>query len=129
MSGCDTITAYKNNNGMTMSDEQEKAPRKVTDIDAASDNIMNAVGAFAERWLSMPEFRIGVEVMDQRQLRDAMGLRATVDIGDPWPKAEQQLLQAGFRWHWLGCQRVMFLKERDGWVPDTGWEEAEEVED
>ena len=113
---------------MAMSDE-EKAPRKVTDIDAANDNIMLAVDAFAERWLSMPEFGIGVEVMDQRQLRDAMGLRATMDVGDPWPKAEQLLYGHGFRWHWLGGQRVMYLKERDGFVPDTGWEEAEEIED
>ncbi len=107
--------------------DEEKAPRKVTDIDAACYNIRNAVDDFAERWLSMPRFDIGVEVMDQRQLRDAMGLRATIDVGDPWPKAEQLLYEHGFRWHWLGSQRVMYLKERDGFVPDTGWEEAEEL--
>lgn len=111
-----------------MSDSKEdKSPKKVTDIDAATDNIQSAVEAFAVRWISMPRFDIGVEVMDQRQLRDAMGLRATIDIGDPWPNAEKMLYEHGFRWHWLGAQRVMYLKERDDCVPDTGWEEAEEV--
>lgn len=105
--------------------EEQKAPIKVTDIEAANNNIENAVEAFAKRWLSMPRFDIGVEVMDQRQLRDAMGLRATIDVGDPWPKAEQLLHGYGFRWQWLGGQRVMFLREREGWEPDTGWEEAQ----
>ena len=112
-----------------MADEQEKAPRKVTDIDAAKSNIQELVEAFADRWISMPRFDLGVEVMDVAQLRDAMGLRATIDIGDPWPSAEQALMAFGFRWHWLGGQRVMFLRERDGFIPDTGWEDAEEVED
>lgn len=112
-----------------MSDGQDKAPRKVTDIDAAGVNIEYAVNAFAERWLSMPQFVIGLEVMDQRQLRDAMGLRATMDVGDPWPRAEQLLYEHGFRWHWLGAQRVMFLRERDGWEPDDGWDDGVEVDD
>lgn len=111
--------------------EQDPTPKKVTDIDAVESNTVMAVAAFAERWTPMPEFTLGVEVMDIRQLRDAMGLRATIDWGDPWPTAEQLLLQQGFRWHWLGSQRVMFLKERDEFIEvggDTGWVDAEEVE-
>lgn len=107
-------------------DEQEKAPRKVTDIDAAKENIESAVYAFNERWAPMPQFAIGVEVMDQRQLRDAMGLRATIDTGDPWPAAEKLLLELGFRWHWIGGTRVMFVQERDNFV-DEDWSEAEEI--
>lgn len=108
--------------------DDEKAPRKVTDIDALSENVRMAVDGFADRWISMPGFELGVEVMDVRQLRDAMGLRASIDWGDPWPSAEQELLRRGFRWHWLGGNRVMYLRERDGWAPDDGWEEPEEVE-
>ena len=109
--------------------EQENSPRKVTDIDALTENATAAVDVFAEQYISMPRFDIGVEVMDQRQLRDAMGLRATMEYGDPWPAAERELLARGFRWHTLGVQRVMYLKEREDYVPDTGWEDAEEVED
>lgn len=108
-------------------DEQEQAPKKVTDIEAAKDNISAAVYAFNERYASMPRFALGVDVMDQRQLRDAMGLRATIDAGDPWPAAEKMLLELGFHWHWLGGQRVMFVQERDGFI-DEDWSEAEEVE-
>ena len=110
-----------------MEGQDEKVARKVTDIDAVAENVRTAVDGFCDRWISMPGFSLDCEVMDTRQLRDAMGLRASIDWGDPWPTAEQELLQRGFRWHWLGGQRVMFLKERDGFVPDTGWEEAEEV--
>lgn len=109
-------------------DQEEKLPTKVTDIPAAAENIMCSVDAFAERWMSVPEFGAGVEVMDARQLRDAMGLRASMDIGDPWPKAENLLLSHGFRWHWLGTQRVMFLKERGGYTPNDGWNDGEEVD-
>lgn len=112
---------------MARDDDEEKVPRKVTDIDAALSNIEVAVYAFNERYASMPQFGLDVEVMDQRQLRDAMGLRATIDTGDPWPKAEQLLLELGFHWHWLGGQRVMFVQERDGFI-DEDWSEAEEVE-
>lgn len=112
-----------------MDEQEEKGPRKVTDIDAVKGNAEAAVMDFVERWIPMPGFDIGVEVMDARQLRDAMGLRATVDWGDPWPMAEQLLLGLGFRWHWLGASRVMYLQEKDGWVPDTGWTEAEEMEE
>lgn len=112
---------------MAKSDE-EKAPLKVTDIDALKDNVRMAVEEFAERWISMPGFGLDVEVMSVSQLRDAMGLRASIDWGDPWPAAEQELLGHGFRWHWLGGQRVMYLRERDDWEPDTGWSDAEEVE-
>ena len=107
--------------------DEEKAPRKVTDIGALEENVRMAVEQFAERWISMPGFGLDVEVMSVSQLRDAMGLRASIDWGDPWPSAEQALMACGFRWHWLGGQRVMFLKERDGFIPDTGWQEAEEV--
>jgi hypothetical protein len=107
--------------------DEEKVPRKVTDIDALKSNVQMAVEGFADRWISMPGFGMDVEVMTLPQLRDAMGLRASIDWGDPWPAAEQELLTMGFRWHWLGGQRVMFLKERDDFVPDTGWEDAEEV--
>ena len=107
--------------------DEEKTPRKVTDIDAASENIHAAVAAFNEQWVPMPRFDVGVEVMDVAQLRDAMGLRASIDWGDPWPAAEQLLLGYGFRWQTLGGQRVMYLKERDGFVPDTGWQTAEEL--
>lgn len=112
-----------------LDDEQEDVSLKVTDIEALKGNAEAAVMAFNEQWMPMPRFDLGVEVMDVRRLRDAMGLRATFDSGDPWPAAEKQLLLLGFRWHWLGGSRVMFLKERDGYVPDTGWEEAEVVEE
>ena len=105
----------------------EDAPRKVTDIDAVHGNAMAAVDGFCDRWVPMPGFALGVEVMTLTQLRDAMGLRASIDWGDPWPAAEKELLERGFRWQQLGCQRVMYLKERDGFVPDTGWEEPEEI--
>ena len=114
-----------------MKEEQEQLPKKVTDIDAVRDNTDMAVEAFAERWAPMPKFSIGVEVMDARQLRDAMGLRSSMDWGDPWPQAEQRLLQMGFRWHWLGQSRVMFLQERDEFIRsggNTGWEEAVELD-
>lgn len=107
--------------------DEEKAPRKVTDIEAEKDNITAAVMAFAQQWEPAPQFAIGVEVMDVAQLRDAMGIRASIDWGDPWPTAEKQLLEMGFRWQSLSGQRVMYLREKDGFVPDTGWEEAEEV--
>ena len=107
--------------------DEEKIAKKVTDIEALEANVTAAVVAFNERWMPAPGFGIGVEVMDAGQLRDAMGLRASIDWGDPWPTAEKMLLDFGFRWQWLGSQRVMFLKEKDGYIPDTGWEDAEEV--
>lgn len=109
--------------------EEEKTPTKVTDISSAQDNIEDSVAAFVQRWMPAPKFDIGVEVMDQGQLRDAMGLRATIDLGDPWPLAERQLLDSGFRWQWLGGVRVMYLREKHGYVPDTGWDDAEEYEE
>lgn len=111
---------------MAKDDDEEKLPRKVTDIDAARDNIEAAVNAFCEQWALAPEFKLGVEVMDQRQLRDAMGLRATIDVGDPWPKAEMMLLNMGYKWHLLGGTRVMYLAERDTFV-DADYSEAEEI--
>ena len=100
-----------------------------TDIQALKDNAEQAVEAFAERYISMPRLTMDCEVMDQRQLRDAMGLRATIEAGDPWPAAEKHLLEMGFRWHILGGTRVMFLMERDGYEPDDGWSDGEEIED
>ena len=111
-----------------MAEGEEKAPRKVTDIEAAKSNINAAVYAFNERWAPMPRFALDVEVMDQRQLRDAMGLRATIDTGDPWPAAEKLLLELGFKWHWLGGQRVMLVQERDSFVQaGDDWEDGEEI--
>ena len=100
-----------------------------TDIQALKENAEQAVDAFARRWLSMPVFTVECEVMDQRQLRDAMGLRATIETGDPWPGAEKRLLEHGFRWHMLGGTRVMYLKERDDYAPDDGWDDGELIED
>lgn len=114
---------------MAQHDDEEKKPLKVTDIDAAKKNIDTMVAAFNERWMPMPGFGMGVEVMTVAELRDAMGLRAAIDIGDPWPTAEKLLMDFGFRWHWLGGQRVMYLREREEFVPDTGWEVPEEVKD
>lgn len=105
---------------------EEKALKKVTNIDAVDENVLAAVTAFNERWMPWPKFDIDVEVMDVGQLRDAMGLRASIDWGDPWPSAEKQLMDKGFRWQMLSGLRVMYLKERDAYQPDTGWEEAEE---
>ena len=99
-----------------------------TDIKALKDNATKAAEEFASRYLSMPKFTMDCEVMDQRQLRDAMGLRATIEAGDPWPAAEQVLMKAGFRWQMLGGMRVMFLKEREDYVPDDGWNDGEEIE-
>ena len=99
-----------------------------TDIQALKENATNAVEAFAKRYLSMPRFTEECEVMDIRQLRDAMGLRATIEAGDPWPEAERQLLEHRFRWHMLGGTRVMYLKEREDYEPDDGWSDGEEIE-
>ena len=98
-----------------------------TDIEALKGNAREAVDEFSQRYISMPRFTEECEVMDQRQLRDAMGLRATIEAGDPWPMAERDLTAHGFRWHWLGGTRVMFLKEREGCVPDDGWNDGEEI--
>ena len=107
--------------------EEEKLPSKVTDIEAAIDNIEQSVAAFINRYQPLPRLSFPCEVMDQGQLRDAMGLRATIDLGDPWPQAEQILLQQGFRWHYIGNSRVMIFRDRADFIEDDGWEEAEEV--
>lgn len=99
-----------------------------TDIEALKFTTEQAVEAFAGQYLSMPRLTMDCEVMDQRQLRDAMGLRATIEAGDPWPKAERMLLEMGFRWQMLGGTRVMFLKQRDGYQPDDGWNDGEEID-
>lgn len=117
----------KNGIIMARDNDEENAPRKVTDIEAAEDNIAAAVQAFCQQWSPAPEFDIGVEVMGVAQLRNAMGLRASIDWGDPWPAAEKLLLDMGFRWQMLSGQRVMLLMEKDGFVLDTGWTDAEEV--
>lgn len=114
---------------MAKEESGEKTALKVTDIEAAKFNITSAVAAFAQRWMPAPRFDIGVEVMDVGQLRDAMGLRATIDVGDPWPAAERELLEQGFVWQWLSGQRVMYLREKDGYDPPTGWTDAEEYQE
>ena len=108
-------------------EDGEKTPLKVTDIESLKQNIEDSVQAFTQRYICVPSFSLACTPMDQRQLRDAMGLRATIDAGDPWPAAERLLLDMGFRWQFLGGCRVMFLQERDDMVPDDGWEDAEEV--
>jgi hypothetical protein len=101
----------------------------VTDIVALKSNSIAAVDEFAQRYLSLPRMTMDCEVMDQRQLRDAMGLRATVEYGDPWPAAEQELMRRGFRWHMLGGTRVMYLRERECPDADDGWSDGEEIND
>ncbi len=110
-------------------EKEELPPLKVTDLDAIKDNLSFAVECFAERWQSLPELRMPCEIMDQGQLRDAMGLRASMDYGDPWPEAERLLLKMRFRWHQLGDQRVMFLREREDACVDDGWSDGEEIRD
>lgn len=107
--------------------EQVVAPRKVTDIEAAEQNIEDAVYMFCERWLPLDAPIMPFEVMDQGQLRDAMGLRATIDIGDPWPKAENILLSQGWQWHLLGNQRVMYMREKSYCIPSDNTVIAEEL--
>ena len=113
---------------MKPQDEQEKLPSKMTDISAAKNNVEAAVVAFIERWICLPAPIWPCEVMNQSQLRDAMGLYATIDVGDPWPQAEKFLLEMGFRWHSLGSERVMYLREREDAVVDDGWNDGEEIE-
>lgn len=113
---------------MARGEEEDKLPKKVTDIEALRSNVMNAVKSFNEQWMPVPEFTEYCTVMDLRQLRNAMGLRSTMETGDAWPVAEQALLQLGFCWHWLGGSRVMYLQERDNCQIDTGWEDAEEID-
>ena len=109
-------------------DVDEQAPKRITDIEAAKENIEAAVYTFNERFAPMPRFGMDVEIMDQRQLRDAMGLRATIDAGDPWPAAERLLTGLGFKWHWLGGLRVMYVQERDSFVQaEDDWCDGEEV--
>lgn len=93
----------------------------------AQQNLEDAVAQFTMQWEPAPKFALDVEVMDISQLRAAMGCRASGDYGDPWPTVERLLLDQGFRWRTIGFQRVMLLRERGGYVPDTGWEEAREI--
>ena len=111
-----------------MSEEEAQSEVSVW-LGDAQENIEDAVNTFAAQWIPMPRFDIGVEVMDQARLRDVLGVRASMDFGDPWPCAERKLLDLGFMWHILSGQRVMYLKERDGYEPDTGWMDAEELEE
>lgn len=101
----------------------------VTDLYSIEKNTQTAAEEFAERYISVPKFTEHTKVMDQAQLRDAMGLRATFEYGDPWPQAENLLLQKGFRWHNLGGMRVMYVQEREDSVPDDGWNDGEEIAD
>ena len=95
---------------------KEMQPMVVTDLDAIKENTEAAVFAFTQMWEPTQQFDLDVNIMDQAQLRDAMGLRATFESGDPWPAAEKLLIEAGYRWQWLDGQRVMFVKERDGYI-------------
>ena len=95
-------------------------------LSATKSNIEDAVQDFVQRWIPLPRLTLPCEVMDQGQLRDAMGLRFSFDFGDPWPAAEHLLLQKGFTWHLLGGSRVMYLREREDCI-DAGYAEAEEV--
>ena len=116
--------------------EEPEIQKKVTDIDAALQNIQTAVEGFVSRWMPAPSFTLDTEVMGVAQLRDAMGLRYTGETGDPWPEAEMMLVSLGFCWHWIGGQRVMLLMEREGAggtsaMPggDDGWADAREWDD
>lgn len=109
-------------------EQEQKPPIRVTDIDALKDNTEASVFAFVARWTPVPELTEQCEVMDVGQLRDAMGLRATIEAGDPWPSAECLLLGLGFRWHWIGSQRVMLMQEKDGYR-ESGWTDVEEIEE
>lgn len=113
--------------GKGKQEQQDPSQFSVTDLEAMKDNTKCAVEAFAQRYLSLPKFVMDCEVMDQGQLRDAMGLRATFESGDPWPAAEKQLLEHGFCWHNLGGMRVMFLREREDYQHDDGWNDGEEI--
>ena len=62
----DEALKFMKERDMAQNDE-EKAPKKVTDIDAVEDNVEKAVMAFNERWMPWPRFDIGVEVMDVRR--------------------------------------------------------------
>ena len=114
---------------MGKSNDKPDIQLSVTDLDAMKENTEKAVDDFADRYLCMPRLTERCEVMDQSQLRDAMGLRATFESGDPWPKAEQLLRERGFRWHMLGGMRVMYLMERDDMLPSEqdGWNDGEEI--
>lgn len=87
-----------------------------------------AVDAFAEKWISLPTLSMPCQVMDIGQLRDAMGIYATIDNGDSWPLVEKLLRERGFSWHQLGGSRVMYLRNRDELV-DSVWQNAEEVDE
>lgn len=101
----------------------------VTDLKAIEDNTERSVSSFAQRYIPMPRFDENCEIFDQAQLRDAMGLRATFESGDPWPAAEKLLLEIGFRWHTLGGMRVMYLRENPNYKPDDGFNDGEEIKD
>ena len=107
---------------------EEEAEKEVSLwLGFAPQNVEDAVAAFMLQWIPWPRFDVGVEVMDKSQLRDAMGIRATDNYGDSWPKVERMLLDGGYRWQMLGGTRVMFLKEKDDFVPAAGWEYGEEL--
>ena len=110
-------------------DDDEQEVKRLMTVEEISESIEDRVAAFCQQYISLPRLMMPCEVMDIGQLRDAMGLRASIDWGDPWPSAEKQLHDLGFRWQSLSGMRVMYLKERDEYKPDTGWEEAEEYID
>ena len=89
--------------------------------------ITSAVTAFIERYQPLPYMSLPCLIMDQGQLRDAMGIFESPETGDGWGFAEKLLLEQGFRWHNMGGARVMILREREDFVDTFGWEEACDV--
>lgn len=109
--------------------DEEEAQKEVSVwLGDAQQNIEDAVAQFAMQYLPSPVYNIDVEIMNQAQLRDAMGIRASADFGDPWPKAERKLLDLGFHWHNFAGDRVMFLLEREDAIVVDGWQTPQEVE-
>ena len=83
------------------SEESDELQKKVTDVDALADNASEAAIAFAQRWMPMPSFTEHCEVMDVRQLRDAMGLRALpmpATRGLPWSNICFPQVSVGTGW-------------------------------
>ena len=109
-----------------MAEQDDKGPGRLLEVKELADSIERRVAQFAERYVAMPSLTADCEVMDIGQLRDMMGLRVMAD-GDAWDVAERLLMQHGMHMQMMGSTRVMFLKERDTFVPLTGWQEANEV--
>ena len=107
-------------------DEQEGIKRLLT-VQELAEGIDERVTAFAKRYVALPRMVIPCEVMDVGQLRDAMSLRVTPE-GDEWKAAEPLLEEHGMHLQMMGGMRVMFLRERDDFIEDDGWTQAEETD-